>query len=456
MDRGDILSGAAFTAALRSAAVFLVVLTLMAVFSARLIDGAMTEEIRLLVLDSEAGLLREMADEEVVSAADRVALVARAAAGRSLAVALYSGDGQRLAGNLALRPPPGGWLQAPVALDAAGPEDGAEPYLLHAAALDGGLLVTGRSLAIVDTARRTMIRGFALTGFLVSLAMLAIGFAQSRRSQAKLERIERTLDRVSHGDTAARTGVGAENDQIDRISLRIDSRLDALDELVQGTRRTATSVAHDLRRPLARAALSLERALLRAEAGADPRAEIEETQRDLARLTSIISTILRIARIEGGGVPAMRVIDLRPVLDEVAETFRPVAEDAGQVFDYERPARPLMLRGDAEMLAQLAVNLVQNAITHAGPGARVLLAGRDGAEGVELVVADSGPGVPEALRTKVFEPFFRSDSARTVEGSGLGLPLVKAIANRHGARVALEDAAPGLRVRVVFAPPEAD
>jgi signal transduction histidine kinase len=294
------------------------------------------------------------------------------------------------------------------------------------------------------------IRGFALTGFVVVLAMLAIGYVLSRRSLIKLERIEDALDLVSAGETGARIGAGSDNDQIDRISHRIDARLDQLEELMQDTRRTAASVAHDLRRPLARATIGLEKALAKAEAGQDPRGAIENAQADLTRLTSIISTILRIARIEGGAVGELGVVDLRPILSELAETYQPVAEDAGQTLVWTEPEGPLMVLGDGGMLAQLFINLIQNAITHTGEGARIHLSARAGPEAVQVCVRDDGPGIPEALRERVFEAFFRDDEARTVEGSGLGLPMVKAIVKRHGATIHLEDAAPGLRVRVEF------
>jgi signal transduction histidine kinase len=453
MHRGDVLSGAAFSAVLRSSLVFLLVLAAMATFSIRLIDRAMTEEIRLRILEMEQGL-RDIAEQDGLAGfPDLVRAVSRGAGGETFAYAVFAADGTRLSGNIDLRPDPGAWLEVSGTLDTSPrDDDSTEPdrYLLHAVRIGELTLVTGRNTAIMASARVAAIRGFALTGFVVVLAMLAIGFALSRRSQTKLERIESTLNRVSMGDVGARTGLGQGIDQIDRISQRVDAHLERLDRLMQGTRRTAASVAHDLRRPLARATLGLERALARAEAGNDPRGEIEEAQADLARLTSIVATILKIARIEGDASGEMQDVDLRAILDEIAETYQPVAEDAGQSLVYERSESPLLLRGEPEMLAQLAVNLVQNALTHAGRGARITLGAAPGPDGLVLSLADDGPGIPEPLRKKVFEPFFRTDTARTVEGSGLGLPLVKAIAERHGARVRLDDAAPGLRVSVSF------
>ncbi|MEC3862553.1 HAMP domain-containing sensor histidine kinase [Mesobacterium sp. TK19101] len=452
MDRGDVLSGAAFAAVLQSSFVFLLVMAAMAVFSLTVIDGSMTTSVRLRVLEMEQSL-RQIAEEEGTEQLPQwVATAARSTAGETLAYAVYDADGSRLSGNISAHPDPGVWMELSTRLEtSSGEPASASPkrYLLHAVRIDGLTLVTGRSLEILSSVWGATLRGFVATALVVVLAMLAIGYLLSRRSQVKLERIEATLDRVAEGETGARIGSQGAGDQIDRISQRIDAHLDRLDRLVAGTRRTAASVAHDLRRPLARATLDLEKALARAESGQDPRAEIEDAQADLARLTAIVSTILRIARIEGGVGAALEPIDLRPLLDEIAETYHPVAEDAGQSLDYQCDG-PLMLRGDADMLAQLVVNLMQNALSHAGSGARITLSARQLAQGVVICVSDTGPGIPEGFRQKVFEPFFRSDDARTVEGSGLGLPLVKAIAERHGAKVRLQDAAPGLRVSVSF------
>jgi signal transduction histidine kinase len=453
MDRGDVLSGAAFAAVLRSSVLFLVVLVAMAVFSVGLIDRAASDDLRLRVTELEESLLRQAEGDTPAELAARVDAAAHAAAGDTLAYALLDAEGTRLAGNVTVWPRPGEWMTAQARLETSlsGRGDARDQtYLLHATRVGDLVLVTGRSTAIVASARSATIWGFVLSGGLVVIAMLGIGYVLSWRSQIKLNRIEATLNRVATGEVSARIEDGADDTQIDRIARRINTHLDQLEGLMQGTRRTAASVAHDLRRPLARATLSLEKALAQAEAGRDPRGEIEDTLADLGRLTGIIATILRIARIEGAGALSLEPVDLRPVLDEIADTFQPVAEDSGQHLIYESGGEALRVRGDAGMLAQLVVNLVQNALTHAGDGARIRLAAECDAGAVVLRVSDSGPGIPAALRAQVFEPFFRADESRTVEGSGLGLPLVKAIAERHGATVQLGDAAPGLCVTVRF------
>ncbi|WP_237479179.1 sensor histidine kinase [Lichenibacterium dinghuense] len=106
----------------------------------------------------------------------------------------------------------------------------------------------------------------------------------------------------------------------------------------------------------------------------------------------------------------------------------------------------LRFHGDRDLLTQMLANLVENAIRHAGAGARVALSLRRDGAWFETVVADTGPGIPVAERARVFGRFVRLDASRPGEGHGLGLAMVKAVADLHGLAVSLSDAGPGLRV----------
>ena len=106
-----------------------------------------------------------------------------------------------------------------------------------------------------------------------------------------------------------------------------------------------------------------------------------------------------------------------------------------------------------ELIAQTLSNLIDNALKYgvAAGGASEVLVSVTRRDGIcRLVIADNGPGIPEAQRERVFERFYRLDSSRTKPGSGLGLSLVQAIARLHGGAVHIEDGAPGLRVVIEF------
>ncbi len=442
MDRADILSGSAFKAALWSVVFFVVVLTLGGALAVRGLTNEMTDLLRAQVTDMETTLGFVERNEGAGRLVPAVTALSRASNGRLFVHAIYDAAGVRLVGNIDVVLPAGQWSTLRLDPDNAG----MATYILHAQEVGPYLVVTGRNTDVIALGRQSIIRGFAIAGFIVVLSILVIGYLLSRNSQTSLERMEAALDRVAHGETEARIETGAGNDQIDRIARRINDHLDQLDVLFHQTQRTAASVAHDLRRPLARATLGIERALVRVEAGGDARGEIEQSLADLSQLQSVIASILRIARIESGELGVMKPFDLCEVLDEVADTYVPVAEDAAQHLVYARGDAPLMVYGDPEMLAQLVVNLVQNAITHAGDGATIRMDANTSGGAVNLSVADNGPGIPPDLRARVFEPFYRADAARSLDGNGLGLALVRAIADRHGGTLGLEDADPGLRV----------
>lgn len=138
-------------------------------------------------------------------------------------------------------------------------------------------------------------------------------------------------------------------------------------------------------------------------------------------------------------------------MDSVAEIYRDVAEDNGQSLCFQsQSAAPCLVNGDHELLTQLFVNLVENAITHCPPGTLITMSLTMTDDGAVAAVADNGPGIPIEERDLVFRRLYRLDKSRTTPGSGLGLSLVKAIADLHAAMVTLEDQRPGLGVKLRF------
>jgi len=447
MDRGSVLSGAAFRAVALSALLFLAVLIGAGFLAIRYVRSEMLEQTRNLVLEEEL-LLRDVYRLGGVPAV--VGIVRDISAERSQVhrvQALYASTGVLIAGRAAAPPLPEGWYR--MEADGGTVE---RSYLLHATQLGSMTLVTGESLDLTRTAETTLLRAMGTAGGVIILTMLATGYLFSTGSLRKLDAMEATLDRVAAGDLRARLTVSDENDQIDRVAQRMNRHLDRLTDLVERKDRTAAAIAHDLRTPLARATLGLGQARRQAEKGGDPGPAIDDVTEELARLGGVIGTILRISRIEAAGRgQGFARFELAPVLADLCDTYAPLAEDNGQSLTCD--AGDARLFGDAQMVAQLVANLIQNAVSHAGFGADISVTAQERADGaVDLVVADTGHGMPAADRARAFEAFFRADRSRSTEGTGLGLALVRAIAEHHGAAIALEDNAPGLAVRVVFPP----
>lgn len=265
-----------------------------------------------------------------------------------------------------------------------------------------------------------------------------IGLAAGFFAQRRLKQINSTLAALASGDLTARTGIDRAKDDLDDMARQVDITAGELERLVAQTRHLSASLAHDLRTPLARLRSRLETLPEGEERGA----ALEEAE----RLSGIFDTIMRVARIEAGhGTDGFEHVALDALAEDLAETFGPVVEDEGKVLS-TRVTAPGTVFADRQMLVQAMANLIQNAIRHGGDDIRINVAGR------EIGVSDNGDGVDPASFAEIVKPMVRLDAARATEGSGLGLALVRAVADRHGADLRFDQAHPtGLSVSLNFA-----
>ena len=208
------------------------------------------------------------------------------------------------------------------------------------------------------------------------------------------------------------------------------------------------SAAHDLRTPLNRLQATAEGAMTSLGAGSPERRVLERVTTEVDHMRSTLDALLRIALAETGTV-AREPVDLSELVASVVELYAPVSEERGIELK-SSVAAGATVQGNRQLLAQALANLLDNAIkfTPDGGRIRVLLQGAGGAP--EVIVEDSGPGIPSDKREIVLGRRVRLDEARKFPGSGLGLSLVAAVTKLHGARLVLDDAAPGLRVSLKF------
>ena len=274
------------------------------------------------------------------------------------------------------------------------------------------------------------------TALVVSFT-LAVGLAAGIWARRRVVRINHTLDQLALGDLTARTGVERSVDDLDDLARQLDGTARQLEQLVAQTRNLSASLAHDLRTPLARLRAQLEMLPLSEERGI----ALEEAQ----RLSAIFDTIMRVARIEAGHSKDSFVqVDLAELVEELGETFEPVAEMQDKRLQVKIEAGSTEF-ADRGMLVQALANLIQNALVHGGPDITLFARGR------EIGVADNGAGVDPAQFSEIIKPMVRLDAARESEGTGLGLALVRAVADRHGADLLLAQNKPqGLQVSLKF------
>ncbi len=374
----------------------------------------------------------------------------RQRSGEHAAYLLEDAQGQRLAGNIPARAPLTGaqTLQAPI--DGERRELRAHGYRLA----NGDYVLIGQDPHALRDMKRLIARAFGVNAAVTLLLAVIGGMIISNRALRRVEALGRTTQAIVAGDLSRRLPLRGTDDEIDRLSVNVNAMLDRIEDLMRSVRQVSNDIAHDLRTPLTRLRQRLEHARRGAASPQELRAALEGAIVQLESILETFGALLRIAQIEAGGRSAARAtIDLSAMLTSVVEDFAPAAADRGQLLQAE-VAPGLRLLGDREQLTQMMVNLLDNAIRHSGAGARITVSAGVSAASLEIVVADTGPGIPASEHENVLRPFYRLEASRTTEGSGLGLSLVAVIAKQHGATLALADNGPGLRVTIRFPRPK--
>ncbi|HYE51232.1 MAG TPA: HAMP domain-containing sensor histidine kinase [Azospirillaceae bacterium] len=315
-----------------------------------------------------------------------------------------------------------------------------------AVTLPGGFrLLVGRDMGDIRRFRERLelVIGWSVA---LTLALGALGgLAMSRAMLGRLEGVTRTAAAISGGDMVSRVPVSGSGDEYDQLALTINAMLDRIEELLAGMRHVSQGIAHDLRTPLTRLRARLELALMEEDGVRDPHAVLESTIEEVDRLLATFRALLSIAEVESGaGQEPAAPVRLDDLARRVAELYEPAAELKGVVLAVDAAA-PVAVPGNEQLLAQALANLVDNAVKYTPAGGRVSLSVEGTPSGARAVVADTGPGIPEAERERVRGRFARLERDQGEPGSGLGLSLVEAVAHRHRGRLLLEDNGPGLR-----------
>ncbi len=350
--------------------------------------------------------------------------------------------GRTLAGDLPagsmLAPPRAGWSELRGA--------GHRGLALEAPLGDGAVLTVGRLFE--DGGLEAELARIALGAVgLAAVCALLVGPWASRRIIAKVEAVNAVCREVEEGDLSARAGGAGSPDEFGALARHVNAMLERIDSLVTGLSDVSNRVAHDLRTPMARLKADLE---LAAKAGSleQARAMAGSAAAEADEILQSFEALLDIAEVEAGSGGRLTPMRLDETAAAAVELYEAVAEDRRVSLVFE--AEPAPMLGERSLVVRLIANLLDNAIKFSPEGGEVRV--RAAVSGAELVltVQDRGPGVPPEERERVLRRFARGSGAGVAPGHGLGLALVVAVAKRHGAKLSLDDRAPGLQVRVAF------
>ncbi len=267
----------------------------------------------------------------------------------------------------------------------------------------------------------------------------------------RINAIGRTANEIVSGNLSRRMPVTKRDDEFDRLSHVLNAMLERIEHLMQGMRDVTDNLAHDLRNPLNRMRNRLESSQFQPEDKTDYPQLVQDTIQDVDDLIRTFNALLSIAQMESGVQRDDWVdIDLTALIEELADLYTVVAEEEGMTLSH-RAESGLRLHGNRQLLAQAITNLLDNAVKYSPTAGHISLMAMRLEQHLIITIADNGVGIPLDKREQVFKRFTRLDNARSTPGNGLGLSLVKAVADLHGATILLEDNHPGLKASLIFA-----
>lgn len=289
---------------------------------------------------------------------------------------------------------------------------------------------------------------FSVMIIVFMLLVVLISFFLSTFVVTRINKITNIAKEIMYtGDLSRRITVDSHWDDLSYLALTLNDLLAKIESLMQGIRDVSDNIAHDLRTPLTRLRGHLESFHRKQLTGNDIKTLLNEAD----AILNTFNSLLRIANIEKGKrIQAFESQKLAPILEDVVELYEPLAE-VKNITIISTIDDSIALIGDRDLLFQMFANVIDNAIKFSSQnGIVTLIAEKHKKKAFTITIADDGVGISDKEKEKVFHRFYRSDKSRFTEGSGLGLSMVKAVAELHGAAISLHDNNPGLRIEFRF------
>jgi len=299
------------------------------------------------------------------------------------------------------------------------------------------------SLAQQDSAVRAFHAVTLAVAVLLGVVLFGLQTWQARWLAGRLEQLRRLIGRLREGVLPGSPGKGRRGDEVSEVEGALHEASARLNEAREAQEQLIARAAHELRTPLALMRTSLDLALWKERDAQALREALEETRREVDRLSALAGNLLDLASFGRGGWE-VRAGDLREVVEDAAAAARAEAEGRGVWVTVEGP-EPAPCTFHASSVRQAVDNLLANALRYAPKGTEIAVRLEREDERWRLSVRDQGPGIPAEHRESVFQPFHRLEPKGA--GTGLGLAVVQEVAKRHGGRARVVDVeGPGAEV----------
>ncbi|BCG84865.1 MULTISPECIES: ATP-binding protein [unclassified Mesorhizobium] len=444
-----LLRSTPFRLALTFAFLFMLAFVLAGAIVYQMMSADLAEQLDDSIKETYSVVAATYADNDLKELVETVQSHSTRSPRKEQLFSLTDAAGNRLAGNFTAAELPDGFSMFGAEMPGLPPDT---EYRAYSGSVGGNNLTIAFSLSETEELETIMLMSFGWATLIITGLAIAGGALLASRVQRRLDGIAATMVDVSHGRLDTRIPLTGNGDDIDMVSGQVNAALDRLSGLVDGMKQVSTNIAHDLKTPLNRLQMILEGAADKAARDQDVSDDLADARAEGYQINETFDALLRIAQIEAGARKARFTdVDLDEILQTMAEIYADVAEDDGKVLSFSQlNGIGDRIHGDRELLTQMLANLVENALRHCPPGTTIKLSVARQGERVLASVADDGPGIPAEERERVFQRLYRLDHSRSTPGSGLGLSLVRAIADLHGASIALDDCRPGLAVVVSF------
>jgi signal transduction histidine kinase len=315
---------------------------------------------------------------------------------------------------------------------------------------DGYHLLVGTDISDLDRFENKIETALIWSILFIFVLAGTASVSVTRRTVGRIETINSTSRAIMERDLSKRIPLRGSHDEWDQLAQNLNLMLDRIEALMGEVKQVTDNVAHDLRTPLSRIRGRLEKAYNRKRDDDNDQLLIGDTLADLDGVLRMFTSLTRISQIEATDRTAgFRPVDLSEIASEVVELFDAAVEERGGHLNVVGDQR-VVVAGDRDLLFDAVANIVDNAIKHGSKTGQVTVAVTQNCGSAIVSVTDNGPGIPADQMQNVFKRFYRLERSRGTSGNGLGLSLVAAIVRLHGARVEMEDNAPGLKFRICF------